>query len=153
MKNSNRASIIQEFLRLKYAAVVGVARSGQELSNSVFDALRSHGFRTVPINPNAQMIAGEFCYPNLAALPEKPELVMVLVPPAQTLSVVKDAVKEGIQRIWIHQGASSPDASRYCRENGVTLVDGECVFMHLAPVTGGHKAHRWLRTMFGHMPR
>jgi predicted CoA-binding protein len=153
MNNINRQSVIREFLAQKTAAVVGVSRTGKEFSNHVFAALQHAGIRTYPVNPHAQMIGGEFCFPDLAELPERPDFVVIMVPSDRTMGVVESAVRTGIRRVWIHQGASTPKAAEFCRKAGVSVVDGECVLMHLPPVKGGHKFHRWVRGVVGQMPQ
>jgi len=153
MNNVNKESVIRDFLAQKTAAVVGVSRSGKELSNYVFAALQKAGIRTYPVNPHIQMIGGEFCFPDLSELPERPDFVVVMVPPSQSLGVVEEAIRQHIRRVWVHQGATAPAVAEKCRAAGVSLVDGECLLMYLSPVTGGHKFHRWVRTLVGQMPR
>ena len=60
---------IDSFLSEKTLAVVGVSRSGTKTGNSIYNELRLKGYTVYPVNPHAETIGGEKCYPNLQALP------------------------------------------------------------------------------------
>jgi len=95
-----------------------------KFGNAVLKDLKEKGYRTFPINPHGESIEGERCYPNLSALPERPDGVITIVPPATTAEVVKRASAAGIKCVWMQQGSESEAAIRYCRDNGMTVVDG-----------------------------
>lgn len=54
------------------------------------------------------------------------EGVLIVVPPAETEKVVRDAAESGIRWVWMQQGAGSDEGVRFCRENGINVVHGEC---------------------------
>ena len=120
----NARQEIQDFLAQKTIAIVGLSRDEKAFSASVFRELKTKGFRILPVNPNAESLQGEKCYPRLAALPEKPGAVLVMTPPAITESVVREAAAQGVTRVWIQQGAQSPAALAACREKGLSAVSG-----------------------------
>ena len=90
-------------------------------------------------------------YPRLSALPEKVDSLLVVVPPAQALDVVRDAAAAGIRHVWLQQGAESPLVLDACRELGLDVVSGECVLMYAAP-TGVHKLHQWINRLTHRVP-
>jgi len=55
---------VSEFLSQKTLAVVGVSRNQEKFSNGVYRELKAKGYRVFPINPNAETIEGDPCYPN-----------------------------------------------------------------------------------------
>ncbi len=59
---------IQDFLQGKRFAIVGVSRSGQKFGNKIYTELKERGYEVYIVHPQAQEIAGERCFPNLAAL-------------------------------------------------------------------------------------
>jgi predicted CoA-binding protein len=142
---------IDDFLSQRTLAVVGVSRSGKKFGNAASRELRTKGYRVVPVHPEAESIGGERCYPNLNELPEPVGGVLVVVPPAQTEQVVREADQAGIRRVWLQQGAESAAAIRYCLDQGISVVHGECILMFAAP-TGGHKLHHWLWKLLGKLP-
>ena len=87
--------------------MAGVAHTGTKFSNTVYNELKSKGFQVVPVNPNAENISGERCYPDIKSLPEKASAVLVITKPAQTEKIGRDAFELGIKHLWLQQGAES----------------------------------------------
>jgi uncharacterized protein len=144
--------VIDEFLGERALAVVGVSRGGRKFGNTVYRELLAKGYRVFAVHPEASTIEGRPCWPNLKRLPEPVGGVVVVVPPARTEEVVRDAREAGIRRVWMQQGAESPDAVRFCEANGMIVVQKECVLMFAEP-TGCHRLHRWLWGLLGKLPR
>jgi predicted CoA-binding protein len=88
----------------------------------------------------------------LSVLPEPVGGVLIVVPPAETEKVVRDAAQVGIRRVWMQQGAESETAIRFCEENGISAVHGECILMFAQPA-GFHRLHRWVWGLLGKLPR
>lgn len=139
---------IEHFIAQPALAVVGVSRTGGRFGNLACRELRAHGYRIYPIHPVAHVIDGAHCYQGLDELPERVDAMLVVVPPAQAVSVVRDAAAAGLHYVWLQQGAESADVLKTCEELGLTCISGECILMYAQPASY-HKAHRWLRRLFG----
>jgi uncharacterized protein len=142
---------IDAFLAEPAIAVVGVSRSGKGFGNLAARELRRKGYRIYPVNPQADLVDGERCYRSLAGLPERVGAVLIVVPPGQAVGVVREAAAAGIKRVWLQQGAESPQVIEACSELGLEAVSGECVLMFAKP-TGVHQAHRWIWRLLGKLP-
>jgi predicted CoA-binding protein len=147
----NTQADVQGFLAEKTWAMAGISRNAQAFSSSVFKDLTSKGFRILAVNPGADSIGSVPCYPSLSALPEKVGGVLLFTPPSETEKVVREAAALGIRKLWIQQGAESEAALRFCRENGLAAVSGQCILM-FAPPLGFHGLHRWFWKLFGKIP-
>ena len=143
---------VDEFLAQECLAVVGVSRSGKGFGNATFRELRANGYRVLPVHPSAESFEGVPCCRTLAALPEPAGGVVVVVPPAQTELVVREAAAAGIRRVWMQHGSSSPGALRFCAENGIDAVRGECILMFLRDGPAIHRLHKALKRLFGRLP-
>lgn len=148
----NTKSDIDAFFSSKTIALVGLSRDPLAFSHLALKQLKVGGFKVYPVNPHASEIQGEACWPSLAALPEKPEAAYFCAAPEVTASEVKKAVGEGVKRIWIQQGAQSPESEALCR-TAQTAVSGKCLMMFAPPVQGMHKFHRVLAGVFGGLPK
>jgi len=146
-------AIVTDFVSQKKLAVVGVSRQGKKFGNMAFRELKAKGYKLLPVHPQAETIEGERCYPSLAALPESVDAVLVVVPPAETEKVVREAAAAGIKRVWMQQGAESPAAIKVCQDNGLSAVHGECILMFAEPAAWFHRAHRWAWKLLGKLPR
>jgi len=145
------SSTINDFLASKTIAVVGVSRSGRKFGNTILSTLRTKGYHVVPVNPSAENIGGERCYPDLRSLPSPVDGVITVVPPGKTVGVVREAIAAGIRRVWMQQGSASDEAVRLCEENGISCIHNECILMYAAPVKGIHGFHRWLWRAIGRL--
>lgn len=144
---------VADFVSQRKLAIVGVSRGGAKFGNLALSALKAKGYRVFPVNPGAGEIGGERCYSSLRTLPEAVGGVLVVVPPQQAEQVVREAAAAGIGRVWLQQGAESPAAVRFCRENGMQVVHGECILMFAEPVNSFHRWHRWLWKVLGKLPK
>ncbi|MFQ6087888.1 MAG: CoA-binding protein [Candidatus Methanofastidiosia archaeon] len=144
---------IDDFLAQKKLAVVGISRGGKKFGNMALRELKTKGYRLFPVNPNAESIEGERCYPSLSALPDKVDGVLIVVPSVETEKVVREAAAIGISRVWMQQGAESEESIRFCKEKDISVVHGECILMFAEPAAFYHKLHRWMWGLLGKLPR
>ncbi|MHB1161498.1 MAG: CoA-binding protein [Chloroflexota bacterium] len=143
---------IHDFLAQKRVAVVGVSRDSKQFANGVYRALKKKGYQLYPVNPNAQQLEGDRCYPSVSQIPETVDGALVMVSPGAAEAVVRDCCEAGIRRVWLGNGAVSPEAVRYCREQGMSVVDGACPMMFAEPVGVGHRCHRFVMGLAGKLP-
>jgi predicted CoA-binding protein len=88
-------AVVEDFLAQRTLAVVGASRDGKKFGNKVYKDLIRKGYETYPVNPNADVVDGKRCYPDLSALPEAVDGVVFVVPPAQTEKVVREVAELG----------------------------------------------------------
>lgn len=147
-----------EFLAQKRIAVAGVSRSSDGTGNYIYKTLRSKGYQVFPINPNADELEGDVCYPDLKAVPGVIDGVISVTAPEQSLQIARQCVELKIPRLWMHEnafaGASassvSNEAVQLCRENGIEVIPGGCPMMFLE---FGHKCMRLVMGALGKLPR
>lgn len=142
---------IEAFLAQDTLALAGVSRSGRGFGNAVLKDLSGKGYEMLPIHPEAAELRGVRAYPSLGELPKQPGGLVLVVPPEQTEKLVREAHDNGVQRVWMQQGAESEAAIRYCEQHGVEVIHGECIMMFAEP-KGIHRAHRWLQGVLGRLP-
>lgn len=148
---------VEDFLEQRRIAVAGVSRGGREAANAVYRKLKGAGYEVFAVNPAAEEVEGDVCYPNLAAIPAEVDGVVVATRPDVTSDVVRECVDLGISRVWMHRsfgrGSVSDDAVEFGRSHGITVIPGGCPMMHVDPVDVGHKCMRWVLRATGKMPR
>lgn len=126
---SDRQNLISDFVNRRVWAVVGASRDPRKFGYQVFRSLRDAGYVVYPINPKGGELEGETVYPSLAELPQPPEVVNMVVPPAVTERVVRQAHELGLTRIWMQPGAESEASVRYCQEHGMEVVQQACAMV------------------------
>lgn len=143
---------IIDFLDGKEFAIAGVSRNKSKFGYLIFKDLKDRGFTLYPVNPNAGQIDDIISYPDIYSLPEHVKKLYIVTKQGQTKQLVEDAVKKGIKQIWIQQMSDTSEAIKVAEENGISLITGECMYMHAEPVKSIHKFHRGIRKFFGSFP-
>jgi predicted CoA-binding protein len=144
---------VDAFLSQKSLAVAGVSNKKNKFGNIVYRELKGKGYRVFPVNPKLDEVEGDKCYHNLKELPESVGGVVIVVPPAETVKVVQDAIAAGISRVWLQQGAESKVAIALCKDNGIDVIYGHCILMFASPTAFVHRAHRGIWRLLGKLPR
>ncbi len=121
-------------------AVVGVSQDSSKYGYELFETLRAHGHRVLPINPKYETIDGQPCYPSLVALPHNPDAVITAVPASVSVQLAEACAVLGIPLFWMPPGTESDAALEICRKNNVTAVHGVCpVFVLKMPQERWHE--------------
>ena len=125
--------LINEFIAQKRFAIVGATNNTKKYGYQIFKNLRSRGYEVYPVNPRIKELEGITCYPSLADIPVKVNVVDFVVPPEVTETVLKECKRLGLNRIWLQPGSESEAAIAFCHENGLKVVYGVCVMVNKAP--------------------
>jgi len=147
-----------EFLAHQRIAVTGVSRKPQgHGSNVVYQRLRERGYQVFAVNPNAETVESDPCYPDLKAIPGGVDVVVIGTRPERAEQTLHECADLGIKQVWMHrgfgQGSVSPSAARWGREHGIQVIDGGCPCMFDPTADSGHKFMKAMLTPFGKVPR
>ncbi|MDL1971830.1 MAG: CoA-binding protein [Deltaproteobacteria bacterium] len=122
--------LIEKFLDSKNVfAVIGVSRDPEKYGYKVYKDLKKAGYTVYPINPKTESIDGDKCYNSLRELPERPDVVDIVVPPKITERIIKECKELGIKRVWMQPGSESEEAISFCKENNIEVVHSVCVMV------------------------
>ncbi|HTT25793.1 MAG TPA: CoA-binding protein, partial [Thermoplasmata archaeon] len=74
--------MLNELFAPSSVAVVGASNRDNSVAGALFRNLLRAGFRgtAYPVNPKWKSVSGVRCYPSVDALPEAPELGVIIVP-------------------------------------------------------------------------
>jgi acyl-CoA synthetase (NDP forming) len=80
-------------------AIVGASGRPNSVAAQPLANLRARGFSRpiYPVNPQQADIAGLACYPSLEALPQVPDLVLVVTPAHHVLPALEEAARLGVR--------------------------------------------------------
>lgn len=146
------AASVEAFVSQKKLALVGASRAGNKMGNAILRELTAKGYTMYPIHPEAETIGDQPAFASLGELPDEVGGAIVCVKPERTAQVVREAKQAGIERVWLQQGAESPEAVSFCEQNGVDAITKECILMFAEPVESIHRFHRFFKRLFGGMP-
>jgi predicted CoA-binding protein len=127
MNQDDAVSTILESCRT--VAVVGLSPKPHRDSYRVARYMQAHGWRIVPINPNAAEILGEKAYPNLteAARHERIELVNCFRNSADIPPIVDEAIAISARAVWMQLGIEHAKAADKARAAGLAVVQNRCL--------------------------
>jgi len=112
--------------------VVGASRRQGTVGRSVLDNIRTCGYpgQLFAVNPNASQLGGVPCFPDVASLPETPELALLAVPPAAVPDVAEACGARGVRGLVVFTTgigiAESADLLAICRRHGMRLIGPNC---------------------------
>ena len=98
------AKPVENLLRAKSVAIVGASQKGA-WPLGIYKNLKGAKFTVgilCPIKLNYTELYGDKCYPNLAALPEVPEELLILIPTRAVLGTLEEAAKLGTKAATIY---------------------------------------------------
>lgn len=122
----------------KSIAIVGASPNSARSSYFVGTyLLQSSDYRVYFVNPNADKILGHTAYPDLASLPEVPDIVDVFRKASDIPSVIDDVVAIGAPVIWMQLGIWNQDAAIDGESRGLTVVMDRCIKIEHARFNGG----------------
>ena len=125
-------------------AVVGLSPQWHRPSFFAAKYMQAHGYRIVPVNPMAQEILGERCWPSLAtaaqALAAQGAHIDMVdcfrrsedIPP-----IAEEAIAIGAKCLWLQLGVVNEAAAAKARAAGLDVVMDRCVKIEHARLFGG----------------
>ena len=109
-------------------AIVGASPRHDRPSHGVMAYLQRHGYRTIPVNPNAagDTIVGEKCYAALADVPEPIDMVDIFRRSELAGAAVDAAIAAGAKFVWMQLGVRDVEAAARAEANGIKVVMNRC---------------------------
>jgi predicted CoA-binding protein len=109
-------------------AVVGASPRRGRPSHGVMAYLQRHGYRVIPVNPNAagDKINGETCHAALAEVPEPIDMVDVFRRSEAAGAAVDQAIAVGAKIVWMQLGVRDDEAAARAEAHGLKVVMNRC---------------------------
>jgi uncharacterized protein len=109
-------------------AVVGASPRRERPSHGVMAYLQRHGYRAIPVNPNAAgaTILGATCYAALADIPEPIDMVDVFRRSEMAGAAVDAAIAFGAKAVWMQLGVRDEEAAARAEARGLKVVMNRC---------------------------
>ena len=115
---------VENLLTAKSVAIVGASQKGA-WPQGIYRNLKGAKFAggVYLINPNYTELYGDTCYPNLAALPEVPEELLVLIPTRAVLPTLEEAAKLGTKAATIYTAGFGEGDDENGKERAQAMKD------------------------------
>lgn len=85
--------------RAQSIALLGLSSNPAKMTGAPLEILRLTGFtgRLFPVNPNHKEIGGLPAFPDIASVPEVPDVALIMLPAADCAQAVRDCAAKGIK--------------------------------------------------------
>ena len=132
---------METFFTPKSVALVGASASSGKIGNSILDSLANHDYKgeVYPVNPKAEEIFGRKCYPSVAAIPGRVDLVVVSVDLSVTPPVLEDCAKKGVHSVVVVSGGGKElggeraryeaEVRRLSKKHKIRIIGPNCIGM------------------------
>ncbi len=130
---------LQSFFNPKSVAIIGASRQKGKVGYEILANLIAGGYpgKILPVNPKADEIEGLKCYPDLAAIGETPDLVIVIVPAQFVPSVMEECAKvrvksaiiitAGFKEVGPEGKKLEEEVVRIARRAGIRFIGPNCL--------------------------
>ena len=132
---------MEKFFTPSSVALVGASATAGKIGNSILDSLVNHDYkgRVYPVNPKVGEIFGVKCYPSVAAIPGRVDLVVVSVDLSVTPQVLEDCAKKGVHNAVIVSGGGKElggkraeyeaEVRRLSAKHRIRIIGPNCIGM------------------------
>ena len=121
----------KEMLDKKVWAVVGVTARKDRYGYKIWKTLIKHGYTVYGVNPNYDEIEGEKIYHNLKELPEKVEVVDMVVSPKHSVNTLDEAKELGIEYIFFQPGTYDDEIVKKAEDLDFKYLIDDCIYATL----------------------
>ena len=112
----------------KNVAIVGISNKEDRASYQVAKWLQQNShFTLFFVNPVIEEVLGQKCFPSLADIPERIDIVDVFRKAEDCPSVLEKAIAVGAQSIWLQLGISNEEVAAHGAAAGMAVVMDRCI--------------------------
>lgn len=113
----------------KYIAVVGVSHDPEKYGYRIFRDMVQAGWHVDGVNPKKGTVEGKNLVASLDELPQLPDIVVTVVPPTITSSVVEKCIALNVPHIWMQPGSESTEAIEKAKAAGIIVSYNQCIMI------------------------
>lgn len=121
----------EEMLEKKVWAVAGVTGRKERYGYKIWKLLKEEGYKTYGVNPNYEELEDEKIYQYLVDIPEKVDVLDMVVGPNISMKTLDDAKEAGIEYIWFQPGSFNHEVIEKAKDMGFKTLYNDCVYATL----------------------
>lgn len=125
------------FFQPRSIAVIGASEREGSVGRAIWDNLRGFSGAVYPVNAKRVELCGAKAYPNIATLPEVPELVIIVTPATTVPQLVEEAGGAGVKAVIVISAGfkeTGPEGAKLeaevlaaAKRHGVRLIGPNCL--------------------------
>ena len=107
---------------MKTVAVIGASSNRDKWGNKAVRAFAQQGYSVYPVNPNETEVEGFKAYPNISAVPDRPDTITVYIPPQRLINILPDIAGRGCDELFLNPGTESEEVLIECKRLGLNAI-------------------------------
>ncbi len=119
-------STIDQVLKLKTWAIVGLGNNPERAAFAVAKLLQDKGHKIVPVYPRAEEVHGEIGYKTLSEIPFPVDVVDCFVNSNLVGKVVDEAIAIGAKAVWLQLDVIDEAAVAKAEATGLLAIMDRC---------------------------
>jgi len=117
---------IDQMLKLKTWAIVGLSNNSERAAFGVAKILIEKGHQIIPVHPKAETVHGQKGYAKLSDIPGIVDVVDIFVNSELAGEVVNDAIAFGAKGVWLQLDVIDAGAISRANDAGLLAVMNHC---------------------------
>lgn len=128
---------LTSFFQPRSIALVGATEREGSVGRAIWDNLRGFSGPVFPVNAKRAEVCGVKAYPNIAALPEVPEMVIIVTPASTVPQLMEEAGMAGVKAVIVISAGfkeTGPEGAKLeaevlaaAKRHGVRLIGPNCL--------------------------
>lgn len=115
-----------QFLALNHWAVVGDVSNPDKFAYKIVQKLSRKGYEVSRVHPRG----GDGVYVRLMDLPQKPDVLCLVINPKTGLEYVTEAASLGVTHVWLQPGADTEEVVKHCQDLRLQFVQS-CILVEI----------------------
>ncbi|TJX68720.1 CoA-binding protein [Soehngenia saccharolytica] len=124
-------SLKEQMLNLKNWAVIGVTAKKDRYGYKIWKILGEHGYNVYGVSPNYDEIEGVKIYHSIGDIPDKIDVVDMVVAPKISLNVLDEIKEKDIELVFFQPGSYDEEVLKKADELGLSYIIEDCIYATL----------------------
>jgi predicted CoA-binding protein len=107
---------------MKTIAIIGASNDRNKFGNKAVRAFQQQGYSVYPVHLTEAKIEGLPAFQSIVAVPVRPDLVSVYLPPERLLKVLPDIAARGCDELWLNPGTESSEVLAEAERLGLNII-------------------------------
>lgn len=120
--------IKEEMLDKKNWAVIGVTAKKDRYGYKIWKKLKEHGYKVYGTNPNYEEIEGEKIYHSIKDIPDKIDVVDMVVSPKLGIDVLDEIKELGVEYVFFQPGTYNSEVIDKASKLGFKYLIDDCIY-------------------------
>lgn len=119
-----------EMFKKEVWVVIGITDKTERFGYKIPKLLEEKNYKVYGVNPKLDELEGTKVYKNLSQVPEKIDVINMIVNPKFAKTYLEEAKELGIKNVFFQPGSYQEETIEYARELGFNIVT-DCVYASL----------------------